>query len=155
MPIFWEEFGKWRYSSIHSWPRNQTETVGRIHRWLSWSLNLPVRREDNNLYPSQESNSISSCPICSLVSVQKCRKMEERITNSMSVQNMRTHCEQRIVSYIVNWNCFFALFLVIIVSVPLVHCFCLVSNPVRDSEQSLLQRHRVTFLEQAASFNTH
>jgi hypothetical protein len=111
MPIFWEEFGKWRCSSIYSWPRNQTETVGRIRCWLSWSLNLPVRSEDNR-YPSQESNSISSC---SLVSVQKYRKMEERITNSLSVQNTRTHCEQRIVSYIVNLNCFFAIFLVIIV----------------------------------------
>ena len=76
---------------------------------------MPVRSEDNNQYPSQESNSISSCPVFSLVSVQKYRKMEERITNSVSVQNMRTHCEQRIVPYIVNLNCFFAIFLVIIV----------------------------------------
>jgi len=73
------------------------ETVGRIiRRWLSWSVNLPVRSEEKNPYPSQESNSISSCPGCSLVSVQTYRKKgrkdhkfsvgtgHERIANNVS-----------------------------------------------------------------------
>ena len=147
MPVFLEEFGKWRCSSIHSWPRNQMETVGRIRRWLSSSLKLPVRSEDN-LYPSQESNSISSCPACSLVSVQTHRKMEERITNSLSLQDMNALRT----TYCVLW-CEFNLFLYLIsrhtcVSHALIHRFCLlVSNPVRVSKQWLLHHYRVTFLE--------
>jgi hypothetical protein len=153
MPIFWEEFGKWRCSSIHSWPRNQPETVGFAGGWVG-PLTYLFEERITTCFPGRNRTPFPVAQSVAWFLFRNTGKWKEGL--QIPCRYRTCECTANNVLCPVSWIEIVSLLHFSLLCFPLIHSFSLlVSNPARYSKQSLLHRHRVTFLEQAASFNTH